>query len=96
MSLLVSLNRSSETLLDSLRADPDPDLRAPLQWLRAFDVARVHAALGRPDSAFTWLGRSRPERWRPLEVARFRGDLWWAPSRDDARYGELLEALGLE
>lgn len=95
MHALAGEQGAAEALLDSLRADPDPELRAPLRWLRAFDVARVHAALARPDSAFTWLERSRPDRWRPLEVARFRGDPWWAPIRDDPRYGALLEALGL-
>lgn len=95
MHALAGEHGAAEALLDSLRADPDPDFRAPLRWLRAFDVARVHAALGRADSAFTWLERSRPDRWRPLEVARFRGDPWWAPIRDDPRYGALLDALGV-
>lgn len=87
--------RAARSLLDSLRIRSGPDARRPSRPLMAYDMARVHAALGSVDSAFVWLERSRPVNWRLLEIARLRGDPWWAPIRDDPRYQRLLADLGV-
>lgn len=81
-------------LLDSVRLRWSENFPEARRSLAALNVARVHAALGTADSAFIWLDRSRPGIWRPLEVARFRGDPWWEPVRRDPRYREVLAKTG--
>ena len=85
---------AAAALLDSVRSRWSEGLPPPRQTLRALDVARIHASLGAIDSAFVWLDRSRPEIWRSLETARFRGDPWWEPIRGDPRHLEVLERTG--
>lgn len=96
MNGLAGRSERAEILLDELRERLAPELRGPEGWLRSFDLARVHAAVGRADSAFVWLERSRPDRWRTLEIARFRADPWWGPIRGDPRYRTILREIGVE
>lgn len=95
MNALAGREMVADSLLLELRSHWEPERREPFRWLQAFDLARVHAAMGRADSAFLWLQRSRPDRWRPLEVARFRGDPWWTPIQDDGRVGAILDMVGV-
>jgi len=81
-------------LLDSVRLRWSENYPEAPRSLAALNLARIHAALGAADSAFTWLERSSPGIWRPLEVARFRGDPWWEPVRGDPRYREVLAGTG--
>ncbi|MDX1566710.1 MAG: BTAD domain-containing putative transcriptional regulator [Longimicrobiales bacterium] len=96
MNALAGRSARAETLLDELRAPSNPRSPNAQAWLHAFHMARVHAALNRADSAFIWLDRSRPDRWRTLEIARFRGDPWWDPIRTDPRYLGILREVGVE
>ena len=94
MEALAGNASAARARLDSVRLRWRNRRTAARRSLEALNMARVHAALGAADSAFHWLDRSRPEIWRPLEVARFRGDPWWEPVREDPRYREMLARTG--
>lgn len=85
---------TARALLDSIRLRWSERLPEARQSLEALNMARVHAALRAADSTFLWLDRSRPEIWRPLEIARFRRDPWWEPVRGDPGYREVLARTG--
>ena len=91
---LAGNRRTARVLLDSMRLRWRDGLPEARRALEALYMARVHASLGAADSAYLWLDRSRPEIWRVLEIARFRGDPWWSPVRGDARGLEILERTG--
>ena len=63
------------------------------EYVTAYAVALVHAALGQADSAFTWLDRSVAERthW----VLWLNRDRRWDPIRADPRFGRLTARVGL-
>jgi tetratricopeptide (TPR) repeat protein len=65
--------------------------RARDEYVSAYAVALVHAALGQRDSAFAWLERGVDERthW----MVWLRRDPRWAPIRPDARFDDLVRRL---
>jgi tetratricopeptide (TPR) repeat protein len=63
------------------------------QYVTSYAVAVVHAALGRPDSAFAWLDRAVQERTHWL--VWLNRDPRWEPLRKDPRYAELVHRVGL-
>ncbi|HUG22427.1 BTAD domain-containing putative transcriptional regulator [Piscinibacter sp.] len=65
--------------------------RARDEYVSAYAVALVHAALGQRDSAFAWLERGVDERthW----MVWLRRDPRWAPIRSDARFDDLVRRL---
>jgi TolB-like protein/tetratricopeptide (TPR) repeat protein len=63
------------------------------QYVTSYGVALVHAALGQPDSAFSWLDRAVQERTHWL--VWLRRDPRWERVRGDPRYGELVRRLNL-
>jgi len=74
-------------LLDDLKA------RAEQQYVPAFCIALIHAALGENDLAFEWLDRAFAERssWLVyLDVEPMLGSL-----RSDARFEDLARRVGL-
>lgn len=69
------------------------DSASHTRYVTAYGVALVHAALGRPDSAFAWLRRAKEERtnwmvWLDLDPR-------WSPIRNDPRFDELVRQAGL-
>jgi DNA-binding SARP family transcriptional activator/TolB-like protein/Tfp pilus assembly protein PilF len=63
------------------------------QYVTAYAMALVHAALGQRDSAFAWLERGVRERthW----MVWLNRDLRWAPLRADPRFQALVHEVGL-
>lgn len=62
-------------------------VRAKARPLEGFNIARAYAALGQPDSAFVWLGRSS---WQwPHRAVRSEPAL--APLHADPRFASLVE-----
>jgi DNA-binding SARP family transcriptional activator/TolB-like protein/Tfp pilus assembly protein PilF len=63
------------------------------EYVTAYAVALVHAALGQRDSAFAWLDRGAAERthW----MVWLRRDPRWAPVRSDPRFEALARRLRL-
>ena len=70
--------------LDSLRRT---------EYVTAYAVALVHAALGQSDSAFTWLDRAVDERTHWL--LWLDRDRRWDPIRADPRFRRLTTRVGL-
>ena len=87
--LLASLNRTAaaESVLARLGT------MARTQYVTAYGVALVHAALERPDSAFAWLERGYQERtnW----MVWLNRDPRWAPIRADPRFAALTARMRL-
>ena len=69
------------------------DSRSHREYVTAYAVALVHAALGQRDSAFAWLERG--ERERTHWMVWLRRDPRWAPIRDDPRFEALARRLRL-
>jgi TolB-like protein/Tfp pilus assembly protein PilF len=63
------------------------------EYVTAYAVALVHAALGRRDSAFAWLDRGVSERTHWL--VWLRRDSRWDPLRADPRFEALARRVGL-
>ena len=63
------------------------------EYVTAYAVALVHAALGQTDSAFTWLDRSVAERTHWL--LWLNRDRRWDAIRSDARFQRLTARVGL-
>jgi serine/threonine-protein kinase len=63
------------------------------QYVTAYAVALVHAALGQRDSAFAWLERGVRERTHWL--VWLNRDQRWAPLRADERFEKLVREVGL-
>ncbi len=63
------------------------------QYVTAYAVALVHAALGQTDSAFAWLERARGERTHWL--VWLNRDPRWKPLRSDPKFSELTRSIGL-
>ncbi len=63
------------------------------QYVTAYAVALVHAALGQRDSAFVWLSKAVDERthW----VLWLNRDRRWDPIRSDARFRAVVRRVGL-
>jgi serine/threonine-protein kinase len=63
------------------------------QYVTAYAVALVHAALGRRDSAFVWLSKAVDERthW----VLWLNRDRRWDPIRSDARFRAVVRRVGI-
>jgi DNA-binding SARP family transcriptional activator len=66
---------------------------ADVQYVSPYSVAAVHAALGDPDQAFTWLGRALEQHaaWTIWVNVDPRVE----SLRRDARFGEILRQVGL-
>ncbi len=58
-------------------------------------LARVYASLGDRDQAFHWLGRAYEERSRELVYLLPEAETLWSKIRDDPRFGDLVERVGL-
>jgi Tfp pilus assembly protein PilF len=69
------------------------DSLAHLQYVSAYAVALVHAALAQRDSAFAWLDRAVAERTHWL--VWLNRDPRWAALRSDPRFAELVQRVGL-
>ena len=63
------------------------------EYVTAYAVALVHAALGQTDSAFTWLDRSVAERTHWL--LWLNRDRRWDAIRSDPRFQRLTARVGL-
>jgi DNA-binding SARP family transcriptional activator/TolB-like protein/Tfp pilus assembly protein PilF len=63
------------------------------EYVTSYAVALVHAALGRRDSAFTWLERGVRERTHWL--VWLNRDTRWTIVRDDPRFATLVREVGL-
>jgi TolB-like protein/Tfp pilus assembly protein PilF len=63
------------------------------RYVTPYSIALVHAALGRPDSAFAWLDRAVRERAHWL--VWLRRDPRWERFRGDSRFVELANRLRL-
>jgi serine/threonine-protein kinase len=63
------------------------------QYVTAYAVALVHAALGQRDSAFAWLNRAVDERthW----VLWLNRDRRWDPIRSDDRFRAIVRRVGI-
>jgi hypothetical protein len=63
------------------------------QYVTAYAVALVHAALGQRDAAFVWLNNAMDERthW----VLWLNRDRRWDPIRSDHRFRVLVRRVGL-
>jgi DNA-binding SARP family transcriptional activator len=77
---------ASELLERAATAPPDA-------YVPAYDVAKLHLALGDTGSALEWLAQAH--RQRSHSVAFLRVDPELAPLRGEARYRELVGAVGL-
>ena len=62
------------------------------QYVTAYAVALVHAALGQRDSAFVWLNKAVEERTHWLRLNR---DRRWDPIRSDPRFAAIARRVGL-
>lgn len=69
------------------------DSLAGHEYVTSYAVALVHAALGRRDSAFTWLERGVRERTHWL--VWLNRDTRWDMVRDDPRFAALVREVGL-
>lgn len=78
--------RAAETLLRRLEARSERGSHVP-----PYDIAKVHAALGRRDHAFAWLERAR--RQRSPSMALLRVDPQLDPLRADPRFPLLLKQV---
>jgi DNA-binding SARP family transcriptional activator/TolB-like protein/Tfp pilus assembly protein PilF len=87
--LLGTLGRASEATAVLARLDT----LSRSQYVTAYGVALVHAALNRPDSAFAWLDRAYAERtnW----MVWLNRDPRWAPIRSDPRFAALTTRMRL-
>jgi DNA-binding SARP family transcriptional activator/Tfp pilus assembly protein PilF len=63
------------------------------QYVTPYAVALVHAALGQPDSAFTWLDKAVEERAHWL--LWLNRDRRWDPIRSDPRFRSLTARVGV-
>lgn len=63
------------------------------EYVTAYAVALVQAALGQRDSAFAWLDRAVQERTHWL--VWLNRDLRWVPLRGDPRFQALVDRVGL-
>lgn len=67
--------------------------RAKTNYVSAYDIGLIYAALGDRDRAFEWLDKARAER------AAFLPYITWDRRADslraDPRFGKLLQQLGL-
>jgi DNA-binding SARP family transcriptional activator/Tfp pilus assembly protein PilF len=63
------------------------------QYVTAYAVALVHAALGQSDSAFAWLDKAVAERTHWL--LWLNRDRRWDPIRRDPRFREIVQRVGL-
>jgi eukaryotic-like serine/threonine-protein kinase len=62
-------------------------------YVSAYDIALVHAGLGENDAAFEWLAKAIAER--SVFVVHLAWDARLEPLRDDRRFTELVERLGI-
>jgi len=69
------------------------DSMARHEYVTAYAVALVYAALGQRDSAFAWLDRGVVERTHWL--VWLNRDPRWSSIRDDARFAALVKKVGL-
>jgi hypothetical protein len=63
------------------------------QYVTAYAVALVHAALGQPDSAFAWLDKAVSERTHWL--LWLNRDRRWDPIRSDPRFRAIARRVGV-
>ncbi|MGA7992153.1 MAG: protein kinase [Thermoanaerobaculia bacterium] len=78
---------------EALQVLSNLEARSKKEYVTAYAVALVHAALGNKDQAFAWLGKGIEERTHWL--VWLKRDLRWEPIRSDARFAELIVRIGL-
>jgi TolB-like protein/Tfp pilus assembly protein PilF len=78
---------------DALRVLHRLDSLSHTQYVTAYAVAVVHAALHQPDSAFAWLDRAVQERTHWL--VWLNRDPRWQVLRGDPRFAALVRRVGL-
>ncbi|MFI5197477.1 MAG: protein kinase [Thermoanaerobaculia bacterium] len=79
--------REALQVLSSLEA------RSKKEYVTAYAVALVHAALGDKDRAFAWLDKGVEERTHWL--VWLKQDPRWEPIRSDPRFAEVVRRVGL-
>jgi len=78
---------------EALQVLSNLEARSKKEYVTAYAVALVHAALGEKDQAFAWLDKGVEERTHWL--VWLKRDLRWEPLRDDPRFKDLTRRVGL-
>jgi tetratricopeptide (TPR) repeat protein len=78
---------NGEKILDTLAA------LSSRTFVTSYGVATVYTGLGEKDKAFEWLNKAYDERSNWL--VWLKADPRWAPLKDDKRYTELVNKIGL-
>jgi len=78
---------------DATRATEELDKLIELGDRWTYQIAAVHAYLNEPDEAFYWLDRAMDRRDTSLYL--IMGDPFMDNIRDDPRFPEVLEKLGI-
>ena len=78
---------NGEKILDTLAA------LSSKKFVTSYGVATVYTGLGKKDKAFEWLNKAYEERSNWL--VWLKADPRWAPLKDDKRYTELVNKIGL-
>jgi TolB-like protein/DNA-binding winged helix-turn-helix (wHTH) protein/Tfp pilus assembly protein PilF len=79
---------------EALRLVAQLETRARNAYVEPSDIALIYTALGKKDEAFAWLEKARVQRSEAL-LCWLKVDPRVDPLRDDARFAELLKAIGL-
>ncbi|MFI5119112.1 MAG: protein kinase [Thermoanaerobaculia bacterium] len=78
---------------EALQVLSNLEARSKKEYVTAYGVALVHAALGDKDRAFAWLEKGVEERTHWL--VWLKRDLRWEPIRSDPRFAEMIRRVGL-
>ncbi len=77
---------------EALQVLSNLEARSKKEYVTAYAVALVHAALGDKDQAFAWLDKAVEERTHWL--VWLKRDLRWEPIRSDPRFEALIKRVG--
>jgi tetratricopeptide (TPR) repeat protein len=77
---------------EALQVLSNLEARSKKEYVTAYAVALVHAALGDKDQAFAWLEKGVEERTHWL--VWLKRDLRWEPIRSDPRFEALIKRVG--
>ncbi len=77
---------------EALQVLSNLEARSKKEYVTAYGVALVHAALGDKDRAFAWLEKGVEERTHWL--VWLERDLRWEPIRSDSRFAALIKRVG--
>jgi TolB-like protein/Tfp pilus assembly protein PilF len=77
---------------EALQVLSNLEARSKKEYVTAYAVALVHAALGNKDQAFAWLDKGVEERTHWL--VWLKRDLRWKPIRSDPRFAALIKRVG--